>query len=415
MQAQLIRVGVIVGVAAVTALSVGYSTRELGGSPPTAEVESSIPVVPEQPAADVSAPQLIPPAGTDHGAPVPVAPPPPPVPPAPAMVPERPELTANAPTSPEHRSRFRLSGVRPAAPQTSPAPTLIETPAGSAVPAAASPSAPLSGQVPPDIPGIDPTDPSTWPADLRPPAAAGEPLEARTAHPAARAPASVAAANPVDANTAPSEKVLSYFQKTKTQVDTRGAFGFVLFTRRPVTAQEKRTQRDFCETILASLDFMTPAAVTTAVAEHHDILATYWPIDASRNSFDVSVAFAARDCDDLIAWYDYNLARALAARAGVAQLGGPLLMTWPSSGGDERDRDPLVVDFSKANHERATKALQYWFRQLRNRPSLWTNRIREGTIRAELADAVNDTAGVMLAVLSGKWDTLNTVTASATP
>ena len=69
----------------------------------------------------------------------------------------------------------------------------------------------------------------------------------------------------------------------------------------------------------------------------------------------------------------------------------------------------LFVDFSKADNARATKTLQYWFRQLRGRPELWTNRIREGTIRAELADAVNDTAGVVLAVLYGKWDSVNAV------
>ena len=108
-----------------------------------------------------------------------------------------------------------------------------------------------------------------------------------------------------------------------------------------------------------------------------------------------------------------RLARTLANKAGVAELTGPLLITWPSSGAEgETARDPLIVDFSKANHERAAKALNYWFRQVKSRPDLWTSRIREGTIRAELADAVNDTAGVVLAVMAGKWDSL-TVVASA--
>ncbi len=64
------------------------------------------------------------------------------------------------------------------------------------------------------------------------------------------------------------------------------------------------------------------------------------------------------------------------------------------------------MDFAKADNEHATKALQYWFRQLNGEPELWTNRIREGTIRAELADAINDTAGVVLAVLHGKWESV---------
>ena len=257
------------------------------------------------------------------------------------------------------------------------------------------PTPSLPGMTVPEGPGIDPHDPGTWPAHLRPPTGAGEPLGGGAAP--------------------PSEKVISYFQKTKTQLDTKMAFGFVLFPRAAVTDAEKATQKNFCEIVLASLDFMTPGAVTAAISERHEILATYWPIDSSRNSFEVSTAFAARDCNDLIAWYDHKLARSLAARAGVSHLGGPLLITWPSSGASERDRDPLVVDFSKANHERATKALQYWFRQLRNKPALWTSRIREGTIRAELADAVNDTAGVMLAVLSGKWDSFTVASSTATP
>jgi hypothetical protein len=91
-------------------------------------------------------------------------------------------------------------------------------------------------------------------------------------------------------------------------------------------------------------------------------------------------------------------------------LSGPLLITWPSTGADgDEARNPLIVDFSRADYARASKALQYWFRQVRGRPELWTNRIREGTIRAELADAVNDTAGVVLAVLYGKWDSVNAV------
>jgi hypothetical protein len=366
MQAQLIRVGIIVGVAVVAALSVGYTTRHLqqsGGAPPEqAQVGPRVPAAAPQPRIPVDT-RVPPPTEMGRGAPPPMA--------LPQAIP-----VTNGPILPEtvpplegtssHRSHG--GGVRARA---------------------------LPGLVPPNLPGIDPHDPSTWPAELRPPAAAGEPLGG--------------------GSPPPSEKVLSYFQRTKTQIDTKMAFGFVLFPRVAITAEEKQTQMDFCEAVLASLDFMTPGAVSAAVAEHHEILATYWPIDAARNSFEVSTAFAARDCGDLIAWYDHKLARALAAKAGVAQLGGPLLITWPSSGASERDRDPLVVDFSKANHERAMKALQYWFRQLRNKPHLWTSRIREGTIRAELADAVNDTAGVMLTVLSGKWDTLTTVTASATP
>jgi hypothetical protein len=123
----------------------------------------------------------------------------------------------------------------------------------------------------------------------------------------------------------------------------------------------------------------------------------------------VEAAFAAHDCDRLIAWYDHALARAIAARADVAALSGPFLITWPSEGTAARDRDPLIVDFAVADYGRATKALQYWFGELRQKPELWTSRIREGTIRAELADAINDTAGVMVAVMAGKWDSVSAV------
>lgn len=400
MQAEIIRAGVIIGVAAVAALSVGYTTRHLesGSAPEIASAGVIIGAPSEPPASMPSEPRLAPPAIIGQGAPPPMAVPvtagpiePTPAPSAPA--PTEPTWSDEAPSSPPPPRRSHAGGMRASPHIAAEGPDLSSIePAGGAAPP---PRPSLPGLVPPNIPGIDPTDPSTWPPETRPPAAAGDPIGGGAAP--------------------PSEKVLSYFQQAKTHIDTKSAFGFVLFPRVALTTQEKQTQKDFCEIILASLDFLSPGAVETAVAEHHDILATYWPIDPSHNSFDVSTAFAARDCDDLIAWYDHKLARALAAKAGVAHLGGPLLITWPSSGVNERDRDPLVVDFSKANHERATKALQYWFRQLRNKPSLWTNRIREGTIRAELADAVNDTAGVMLAVLAGKWDTLTTVTASATP
>jgi len=277
---------------------------------------------------------------------------------------------------------------------------------GAGTPAAdmpmAVPMAPSASYEFPPPPPPPPPAPTAAPATM-PPAAAGETMEAMppaAANGHSRTTASIR-------NNQRGAKVLSYFQRARTQIDTRRAFGFVLMPRVAITDEEKRTQKDFCQIILASMDFMTPGAVASAPRE---VMATYWPVVASRASFEIADAFAHRNCDELIAWYDHNLARSLAAKAGVAELTGPLLITWPSTGVDGQEaRDPLIVDFSKANHARAKKALQYWFRQLRARPDLWTNRIREGTIRAELADAVNDTAGVVVAVLSGKWDSVNIV------
>jgi hypothetical protein len=249
-------------------------------------------------------------------------------------------------------------------------------------------------------------------AAMPPAAGNGHSATAPGAGPAAMPPAAANGhgAKPAAKNGHSGSKVLSYFQKSRTLIDTRRAFGFVLIPKVAVSDQDKRTQKEFCAIMLASMDFMTPGAVAAAPRE---VLATYWPIVGSRASFEISDAFARRNCDDLIAWYDHALARSLAAKAGVAELTGPLLITWPSAGSaGDAGRDPLIVDFSKANHARATKALQYWFRQLKSRPELWTSRIREGTIRAELADAVNDTAGVMLAVLAGKWDSLTVVAAN---
>jgi hypothetical protein len=197
---------------------------------------------------------------------------------------------------------------------------------------------------------------------------------------------------------------LSYFQRSVTRVDTRKAFGFVLLPKSAVTAQEKHIQKQFCQITLASMDFADAEAAARTKA-----LVTYWPIVAAPSAVAVEAAFAAHDCDRLIAWYDHALARAIAARADVAALSGPFLITWPSEGTAARDRDPLIVDFAVADYGRATKALQYWFGELRQRPELWTSRIREGTIRAELADAINDTAGVMVAVMAGKWDSVSAV------
>ncbi len=251
-------------------------------------------------------------------------------------------------------------------------------------PPSPAPTDPPAGELPPAA-----HDPAP---DPLPPAAAGDPpeLPKKNGHGGA--------------------KVLSYFQQSITTLDTKRAFGFVLLPRAAVTDAEKRTHKSFCEIMLASMDYMAPGAV--AASAPSKVLATYWPIVIGRDAVEITAAFSARDCDDLIAWYDHALARKLAANAGVSDLSGPLLITWPSDDGVDAVRDPLIVDFSKADHARATKALQYWFRQLKSRPELWTNRIREGTIRAELAEAVNDTAGVVLAVMSGKWESLNTV---ATP
>jgi hypothetical protein len=205
------------------------------------------------------------------------------------------------------------------------------------------------------------------------------------------------------------DKVLSYFQRGLTRVDTRKAFGFVLIPKSAVTAEDKAVRERFCELMLASLEFATPAE-----AERETALATFWPIVPTRNALEIEAAFEAQDCGLLLAWYDHNLARRIAARAGVADLSGPLLITWPSEDADRpQDRNPFVVDFAKADHAHAAKALAYWFHELRRDPQAWTSRIREGTIRAGLADAINDTAGVVVALLAGQWASVAAV--SETP
>lgn len=194
---------------------------------------------------------------------------------------------------------------------------------------------------------------------------------------------------------------VSYFQHGITPVDTAAAVGFVVIPRRALTPEEEKVHLQFCATLLATLDYLPPSEA--AVALH--TLVTYWPLVSAVSSKEIEAAFERRDCAQLMSWYDYRLARQLARIAGVGDLGGPLLITWPSLGDlGEGARYPLIVDFSRADHAHATTALKYWMGQVRGRPELWTNRIREGTIRAELADAINSVAGVMLAVFYGKWD-----------
>jgi hypothetical protein len=200
-------------------------------------------------------------------------------------------------------------------------------------------------------------------------------------------------------------KALSYFQRGSMQLDTTKAFGFVLLPKSAITDREQRTQKQFCDIMLASLDYVSPET-----ASSQKVLATYWPIVADVAADDIAAAFESRNCNALIAWYDYSLGRAIASKAGVLGMSGPLLITWPSQSALIRNpRDPLIVDFANADYENANRALAHWFRQVSRNPDAWTNYIREGTIRAELADAINETAGVMLAVLAGKWDSVTVV------
>lgn len=200
-------------------------------------------------------------------------------------------------------------------------------------------------------------------------------------------------------------KVLSYFQRGTMQLDTSKAFGFVLLPKSALTDREKLVQKQFCDILLASLDFMSPD-----VASSRQVLATYWPLVGEVTEQDIEDAFRQRNCTALIAWYDYSLARAIASKAGVSGMSGPLLITWPSQNVLVRNpRDPLVVDFANADYDNASRALAHWFKQVSRKPELWTSYIREGTIRAELADAINETAGVMMAVLAGKWESVSAV------
>jgi hypothetical protein len=206
-------------------------------------------------------------------------------------------------------------------------------------------------------------------------------------------------------STAGMQKVVSYFQRGLMQIDAARAFGFVLLPKRAIEQQEYDRQVRFCKFLLGALDYVTPDE-----AARGEMLATYWPLVADVTKADIDTAFRQRECHLLINWYDHSLARSMARRAGIEGLSGPLLITWPSENAENPEfRDPLIVDFANADPEHSTKALRYWFAQLSNDPSLWTDRIREGTIRAELADAINDTAGVVMAVLQGKWESASAV------
>jgi hypothetical protein len=201
--------------------------------------------------------------------------------------------------------------------------------------------------------------------------------------------------------------VLSYFQRGAMKLDTTNAFGMVIIPRRAITDAERLRHRQFCELLLSSLDFVAPGEVRPV-----EMLATYWPTVARIDPASLQIAFASQDCQNLLLWYDHTLARRIAARTGLEDKSGPLLVTWPSQRTISREqRDPLVVDFAKANAQNARRTLAYWFRQVSQDPTLWTDKIREGTLRAELADAINETAGVMLSVLAGKWEGLTEVTA----
>jgi hypothetical protein len=248
--------------------------------------------------------------------------------------------------------------------------------------------------------------PRPVPATIKPPTArpAPPPKPApRPMAPVAPPPAMAVTRGPTTGSA--SAMAVSYFQRGKMKLDTRNAFGMVIIPRRAVDDRDQAVQRQFCELVLSSLDFAAPGDIDPG-----ETLATYWPIIADIDPVSLEMAFASHDCQNLIAWYDHGMARDIAAKTGLLDKGGPLLVTWPSERSVSRDqRDPLVVDFANANRANAKRALAYWFRQLSQDPSLWTDRIREGTIRAELADAINETAGVMLAVLSGKWEGLTEI------
>jgi hypothetical protein len=257
--------------------------------------------------------------------------------------------------------------------------------------------APMKEVKPPQLP-IDCSDPaSARHPECRPrPAAPPPPM---MAPPPASAPPTAGISG------APARAVLSYFQRGTIKIDTSDAFGFVLLPRRAVTEGEMKAHLRFCRVMFASLDTMEPEDVALT-----KVLATYWPISTEVSRDALREAFANQDCMQLLYWYDHSVARTIAAKADIQDMSGPLLITWPSEDAQLAHRsDPLIVDFSAANEANLQKVLNYWFRQISQRPEYWTSYIREGTMRAELADAINETAGVMLAVLAGKWESVTAV------
>jgi hypothetical protein len=149
------------------------------------------------------------------------------------------------------------------------------------------------------------------------------------------------------------------------QASGYGAYGYLVFSRQPVTAADTTLYLRVCEAFKAGL---VPLKSMPSGTPLREIAITYWPVNAS------TPLTTGSTCPALVRNYDYAFGNRLASIVNKQLVRGPLLVGTPTAygftGSIGAGTDVLVLDASPA-HADLTRVFAVWRDHITDKPSTW--------------------------------------------
>jgi lipid-binding SYLF domain-containing protein len=139
-----------------------------------------------------------------------------------------------------------------------------------------------------------------------------------------------------------------------------GAYGYVVFTKKPSTLERKRFEslcNAYVENLQSSSDFTQDSSL---------LMVTFWPVQKQVMSPKTA------DCTTLINFYDYSVGARIASSIGRSGSTGPLLVAWRKEyGAESSGQSALVFDLSDFDDTDLDRAMHLWKDRISREPQYW--------------------------------------------
>jgi hypothetical protein len=144
--------------------------------------------------------------------------------------------------------------------------------------------------------------------------------------------------------------------------DGLGAYGFVVFTRRP-RPEERARYVHICESYLRTLEPST----SYPGAPRKSLMVTHWLLTDAADAQNPK-------CDALVDHYDFVRATPIASSANILGSPGPVLVAWATSyKNDLPTSTGLILDLSRFDDADFDRALTIWKEKIVDDPSTWND------------------------------------------
>jgi hypothetical protein len=156
----------------------------------------------------------------------------------------------------------------------------------------------------------------------------------------------------------------SWLFKDQSPEDGLGAYGYLIFTKRP-SANDKARYLHACDSYLRTLE---PSTAYRKYSKD-SLMVTHWLL--SVNSADIT---DFSNCQMLVDSYDFARATPIAKSANRLGSQGPILVAWATSyTSDLPVSSAMVFDLSQFAEDDFDRAFSIWKERIVQDPSVWNN------------------------------------------